>query len=229
MFSGWKRSGQVVLCVAAAVMALHGSADAATASFSYAGAPVPIPDFPGPEVGATIPVAGFTLPVHAVKVSIDGANCASNAGTGIEHTFVGDLQISLQSPSGQRILIINRVGGSGRNFCQVVLDDAAPVSIQTVNSDQEPFTGTWRPNRPLGGFHGENANGNWTLFAQDLAGQDVGTIRAWTITITDIEGIPVPTLSQWGMILMSTVMALIGLAAMQWRARRQRGEQARAS
>jgi subtilisin-like proprotein convertase family protein len=174
-------------------------------------------------------VTGFTLPVHAVKVSIDGTDCANNATTGLEHTFVGDLRISLQSPSGQRILIIGQVGGSGRNFCQVVLDDNAPVSIQTVDEGQAPFTGTWSPTSALRGFHGENANGNWTLFAQDLAAVDVGTIRAWTITITDIEGAPVPTLSEWGMILMSTVMALVGLAAMQWRARRRPGERARTS
>jgi subtilisin-like proprotein convertase family protein len=171
-----------------------------------------------------IPVAGIGLPIFKVTMSIDGTECSTDAGSptvGIDHTFVQDLLITLQSPAGTRVAVISFVDTSGNNFCQVVLDDAAAVSIQTVAASAAPFTGTWRPNAPLSAFAGEDANGNWTLFVQDFAAQDTGSIRAWTINITDKSAAPIPTLSEWGMILMCGLMALIGLSYIQWRGRRR--------
>jgi subtilisin-like proprotein convertase family protein len=223
---GWKRFALVFTCAAGAVLTLCGSGEAQ--SFSYAGPPVPIPDavdpVPGAEVGAVISVAGVLLPIFKVTVSIDGTECSTDPGSttvGLDHTFVSDLRLTLQSPSGTRVVIINNTDGSGNNFCQVVLDDTAAVSIQAVASANAPFTGTWKPATPLSAFSHENANGNWILLAQDFFGQDTGSIRAWTINITDLSAAPIPTLSEWGMILMCGLMALIGLAYIQWRGRRR--------
>lgn len=137
---------------AIAALALAGPA-LAQSSFSYAGPPVPIPDGadlsgsnPGARVGASVTASGFTQPIANVEVSIDGTACSAVAGSttvGIEHSFVNDLQITLRSPSGTEVTIIDQTDGSGNNFCQVVLSDSSSgPSIQTAVTAQAPFTGS---------------------------------------------------------------------------------------
>ena len=53
--------------------------------------------------------------------------------SGIDHTFVNDLRITLHSPTGTAIQVIRNTDGSGNNFCQTLLDDAGTDgSIQAV-------------------------------------------------------------------------------------------------
>uniref|UniRef100_A0A1A7GEI0 Filamentous haemagglutinin outer membrane protein n=1 Tax=biofilter metagenome TaxID=1070537 RepID=A0A1A7GEI0_9ZZZZ len=168
------------------------------ASFSYTGPAVPIPDGadlsgnnPGAAVSAPITVSGLTQPIAKVTMSIDGQTCTATAGAttvGIDHTFVNDLRISLRSPAGTTVVVIQNTDGSGNNLCQVVLDDdSSGPSIQTVVTASAPFTGNYTPNAPLSAFMGEDANGVWALQAQDFFSQDTGSIRAWTINITEMQ------------------------------------------
>ena len=208
----------VVACMLYVFLFLSGTALAATTTFSYAGPPVAIPDAPGAvcfspwgvQAEAPIVVSGIAGTVAKVTMSIDGTECSTGAGSatvGIDHTYVSDLQIKLRAPDGTEVLVIDFIDGDGNNFCQVVLDDEAATSIQTAVSAQAPFTGTWQPNAPLSTFAGKNANGTWSLLAQDACPGDAGNIRAWSITITDnpapvpAPSVSVPTLSEWGMII----------------------------
>ncbi len=71
----------------------------------------------------------------------------------IRHTYRGDLVVGLTSPTGERVLLHNRTGGSA--------DDlhlrAVPVAIS-------------------GG-----PNGAWTLDVSDRAARDVGTLDGWSL------------------------------------------------
>jgi hypothetical protein len=183
------RRGAALIGVVA-FLAMPAVASAAPMTFSYAGPPVAIPDSPGANLPgvpatATIAAAGLLPAITDVNFSIGGTVCDATAGSttvGIDHTFVNDLQISLTSPAGTAVLLIDRTDGGGNNFCQVVLDDdAAAPSIQTAAS--APFTGTWTPNSPLSAFDGQNGNGNWTVTAQDFFIGDTGNIRDVSITI----------------------------------------------
>lgn len=201
---GWSRFGNTMATsmraalTAAAFIGMGLTHAAGPTPFSYSGAPVAIPDaadlsgtLPGAEVGASLNVSGMTGTITNVTMSIDGTACSTTIGSttvGIDHTFVNDLKITLRSPTGTRVLVINNTDGSGNNFCQVVLDDAsAGANIQTAVTAQAPFTGSWKPNAPLAGFNGEAANGLWTLLAQDFFSGDTGSIRAWTVTITTLS------------------------------------------
>lgn len=160
----------------------------------YTGPAVAIPDAadlsgsnPGAPAQATLPISGITGNIFSATMSIDGTTCNTTAGSttvGLDHSFVSDLQIHLISPSSTSVLVINNTDGSGNNFCQTVLDDAAGTSIQSVTSAQAPFTGTFSPNASLSAFTGENPNGNWQLQAQDFFQFDTGNIRAFSITVT---------------------------------------------
>jgi len=164
-------------------------------TISFTGPPVPIPDgadlsgnAPGAPVSATLPVAGVTGNVYDVNFQIDGSACSATAGSttvGLDHTFVNDLELTLRSPAGTTVLVVNNTDGSGNNFCQTLLDDeSGGSSIQAVLTAQAPFTGSFTPNAALSGFDGEASNGNWQLQAQDFFSQDTGNIRAFSVIIT---------------------------------------------
>jgi uncharacterized repeat protein (TIGR01451 family) len=160
-------------------------------TFSYIGPVVPIPDStgadtPGVTAVALLPVVS-TANLFSLVASIDGTACSATAGSttvGIDHTFVNDLQIDLESPGGTTVTIINRTDGGGNNFCQTVLDDTAGTSIQSVATAAAPFTGTFSPANPLAGFGGQALNGTWELHATDFFVGDSGNIRAWSLVAT---------------------------------------------
>ena len=105
---------------------------------------------------------------------------------GLDHSWVGDLVITLTSPAGTRVVLANRPGGppnSGKNFCQTVLEDGAAVSIQAITPAGAPYTGTFAPASPLSTFIAENGNGTWVLNVSDREPFDVGNVRAFSLTL----------------------------------------------
>src|SRR5262249_36540420 len=133
-----------------------------TMHFAYAGPPVAIPD--NDPVGVSVPltVSGFSGNVAKAVFNFDGTACSTTVGSttvGLDHSFVGDLIGTLTSPSGRTIMLFNRAGGAGHNFCQTVFDDSAANSIQTAGGNLAPFTGTFKPAQPLAGFVGDRGAG----------------------------------------------------------------------
>lgn len=137
-------------------------------------------------------MSGFTGAVADLDFRFDGTSCtaAEHAETvGLDHTFVGDLVVTLTSPQGKTAVLINRPAlgsDSGNNFCNTLLDDEGNGrSIQDVVSADAPNTGTFTPATPLAAFAGENPNGTWILNVSDRAFVDVGNVRAFSLIISD--------------------------------------------
>ncbi|MFO0840481.1 MAG: M12 family metallo-peptidase [Phycisphaerae bacterium] len=157
-----------------------------TTTVSYAGPVVPIPD--NTTVNALLTVGGVGV-ISDVDLRIDGTSCDAGIGSttvGLDHTWVGDLTITLIGPGGApSVVVMSRPGGtgnSGNNFCQTRLDDdAGASSIQSIAIAGNPWTGTFAPANPLSAFDGINADGTWTLRVQDSATQDTGNIRAFSL------------------------------------------------
>ena len=114
-------------------------------------------------------------------------------GVFAEHTWRGDLRITLQAPDGTRVQLVNGDSNtiSGDNF-NVRLDDSA---AQTVNTDSAtaahsttappPFANTFAPNNPLSAFAGKNSQGTWRLEICDIyPAQDNGTFRHAELYLT---------------------------------------------
>ena len=99
----------------------------------------------------------------------------------IDHTWDGDLTISLLNPSGQRVVLADRRGGSRNHFRETVFDSEAPTSIANA---APPFRGTFRPEGNLADFRNRPANGLWRLEVRDQAFQDGGTLRRWGLAIS---------------------------------------------
>jgi len=107
----------------------------------------------------------------------------------IIHTYDGDLNAYLMSPTGTQVELFTGVGGSGDNFNATRLDDAAAQSIAVGSA---PFAGTYRPEGVLGVLNGQAASGAWKLRISDVAGGDVGTLTAWALELCGNTG-PAPT------------------------------------
>jgi M6 family metalloprotease-like protein len=87
--------------------------------------------------------------VKSIKVSID-----------IIHTFIGDLQVELEAPSGKKAMLHDKKGGSTIDIKETYFSD----SVQT-----------------LADLEGEFVNGNWALHIKDLALNDTGRLNWWKI------------------------------------------------
>ncbi|MDO8390584.1 MAG: proprotein convertase P-domain-containing protein [Actinomycetota bacterium] len=203
--SGFKRRCGTVTTVAAVVAAgltwLGGglaTAAPVTSTLSYTGPAVPIPEAgdlsgtnPGAVANAFVTASGLLGEVTDVDLRIDGSACSATAGSttvGIDHTFINDLVITLTSPSGTSVNLIENTDGGGNNLCQTYLDDeSVGAGIQTVATASAPFTGSFTPSNALSAFDGEDPNGNWTLSAQDFFSSDIGNLRAFTVILTTAE------------------------------------------
>ncbi len=171
---------------------LPGGAGAAQ-TFTYAGGAVAIPD--NSTVGATadLVVSGVTGTINDVNFRFNGSLCSNSAGSttvGLDHTYVGDLVITLRSPTGTIVTLANRPGSaaggsSGNNFCNTIFDDSGGLgSIQSIVSTGAPYSGSYTPTQALSTFNGQNPNGTWQLKVVDAAGVDTGSIRAFSIVVT---------------------------------------------
>lgn len=90
--------------------------------------------------------------IAAIKVSVD-----------LSHTYIGDLRLTLVSPSGRQIVLHDRNGGNTDNI-------------------KRSFDATTTPALAL--LAGQPATGAWVLWVQDLAPADKGKLNRWDIEIT---------------------------------------------
>jgi aminopeptidase YwaD len=127
----------------------------------------PLPSSPLPTTPAATPITQTASPKAPIE---DNKTVTSTVSFGedvtvdslkldldLQHTYRGDLIVSLTSPSGKTAVISNKQGGSA--------DD---------------LKGSF----DLSAFAGEKAAGTWTLSVQDTARQDTGTLNSWGLTIT---------------------------------------------
>ena len=100
----------------------------------------------------------------------------------ITHTYIGDLRATLIAPSGTAVVLHDRNGGNAHNL-------------------QRTFDLSSTPG--LSPLAGQDIQGNWTLFVQDLAAVDTGKLNRWEIEIQgnagpapvslqEAAGIPIP-------------------------------------
>ena len=136
-------AGSAVVSIAVEVANGNGCLEG---TFSAADVPIAIPDNNPTGIASTVAVTG------------SGNIATLSLSLAIDHTWQGDLRVTLTSPSGTAHVLHDQTGGSADDV--VITDLAIPT------------------------FNGEPAAGNWTVMVQDLAGLDVGTLDSWSITVT---------------------------------------------
>lgn len=127
---------------------------------------------------------------------VDSTNCATTVtrtfvvgtsfsvsdvdiGVLLTHTYRSDLNITLTSPAGTTVQLINAVGGQADNLNVLFNDEgSAAISSHTANDTTgpvPPYQQTFQPGAALSAFDGQNAQGTWTLVICDFVAQDTGT------------------------------------------------------
>lgn len=110
-------------------------------------------------------VCDETFILRSIKARVD-----------ITHTYIGDLLVSLISPSGTPVVLHERTGGSANDLHREF--DINSVPALSFLSD-------------------ESVEGTWRLHVQDLAAQDRGRLQSWSLeisgqteTVTHVEESP---------------------------------------
>ncbi|TWT42199.1 Proprotein convertase P-domain protein [Phycisphaerae bacterium RAS1] len=155
---------------------------------------VPIPDngVPHAPVTITVPADPNGLDIVA-DLNVDAI---------IQHTWQGNLSVTITSPAGTSVRVMDRPGFSGTGFgfsndnlgnpstgSPFVWDDEstrAPYDSGTAGAPANSPTGSWRPELPLGAFHGESKVGVWRCRVEDWAPGDVGTILRFSLEFTNV-------------------------------------------
>ncbi len=106
-----------------------------------------------------------TLPLK-VTVTLDS----------ITFPATGDLEIYLIHNGITDTLVFHQ-GGAGDHFISTVLDDTAATPI---TGGSAPFTGTYRPYKPLAVFNTSNVEGDWILRVKNT-GSSTGMLNSWSI------------------------------------------------
>lgn len=102
---------------------------------------------------------------HVLAVPQAGRIKRLTVSVDIEHTWIGDLRVSLTTPGGKTVVLHDRNGGSQKNLVAAYRSEDALA---------------------LADLLGDPAQGNWTLRVADVAGQDVGRLRGWSLEL-DLE------------------------------------------
>ncbi|MFK7905351.1 MAG: proprotein convertase P-domain-containing protein [Chitinophagales bacterium] len=146
------------------------TADIRCAANSSTDLPVNIPPFPPQTVTSTLEVNELGTIADIDVVDLRGS-----------HSYIGDLEFELESPSGTRVVLIEGECGDNANFDVNFSDQAAGVPPC-------PYTdgGTYRPAEALSAFNGEDPTGTWTLRVRDNFPGDGGTLESWALQICTV-------------------------------------------
>jgi subtilisin-like proprotein convertase family protein len=129
----------------------------------------------------------------------------------IEHTYVGDLLITLEHlDTGATVTLIDRPGvpdstyGCSGDDIDATIDDYGPDGdAENMCDDQPAISGRVRGGDPpsstlLTAFEGESLSGNWKVTVSDHAGQDDGVLNQWCLapnrcmgTTSDVTGLSI--------------------------------------
>ncbi|MBK9073628.1 MAG: proprotein convertase P-domain-containing protein [Flavobacteriales bacterium] len=108
-----------------------------------------------------------------------------NVYVNITHTYTADLRVSLESPTGTVINLINAAKCTNSDNIIVEFDQTGANGAVGVTC---PMSNLFViPDVSLAGFNGQVFQGSWILRVQDVATDDVGTLNSWCL---------IPTLTQ---------------------------------
>lgn len=181
----------------------------------------------------TFAVSGMGTTITDIDITL---NFGTAAGTvlfalGEEHTFCGDLDMMLVSPTGTSLVFLSDAGSFADMNGSYTFDDEAAETIQesptTQVVDGNLVNGSYRRSAYIDGdpflspapspnfaniffsaFDGQNPNGTWELYIMDDAGGDAGWLMTSSLTVT---AVPEPA-----------TMAVLGLGVAALLRRRRR-------
>jgi PKD repeat protein len=141
-------------------------------------------------IPTTVATVTSTLGVTGTQYTGSVITDVNVTNLNVTHTYIQDLRITLTSPAGTSVILLNQPCGSQNNL-NLGFDDQAT----TATLPCPPTSGAlYIPSSALSAFNGESMAGTWTLKVEDLASQDGGTLNGWTLQLCGIvNSCDVPT------------------------------------
>ncbi|MCV6631527.1 MAG: M12 family metallo-peptidase [Flavobacteriaceae bacterium] len=131
------------------------------------GLPKNIPSSGTPTV-ETLVVFQEDLPIVSLRPTVE-----------LQHSFLGDLSIWLQSPQGTKVLLYNGICGDKQNM-NAIFD---PRGSTPTCSGDPAVSGSIRPIGDLDLFVGESIHGSWKLIVEDGSNFDGGAISNFSLEV----------------------------------------------
>ncbi len=143
--------------------------------------------------GGEVPYLGTPgLPVNnlldpaVAEIAVNGGAISNvSLDLDISHTWIGDLVITLESPSGTVATVFDGCGNVDNLVATFA--DGNPA----FDCGASAVGNTYSPVDAFSAFNGEMASGTWLLTVDDNVGGDNGTFNSFNLTI-DAAGVPVP-------------------------------------
>jgi subtilisin-like proprotein convertase family protein len=115
----------------------------------------------------------------------------------INHTWVGDVVVTLRHDAGAPVTLIDRpgvptstFGCSGANV-DVTLSDAGTAPVESTCGTTPPVvSGVLIPNATLSAFDGQDFAGAWVLNVSDRVGGDTGNLVRWCLLPSQAQASP---------------------------------------
>ena len=102
----------------------------------------------------------------------------------IQHPYIGDIQIILEAPTGEKIILVEHRDYNGEDYTNTTFDDMATLSIPQGTA---PFNGSFKPAEPLSTYKNIQSTGDWNIYVSDNQAQDEGEFLNWKINIIGIN------------------------------------------
>ena len=118
----------------------------------------------------------------------DGATIVDiNVRVDASHTWVSDIDIGFLNPAFSGILLLSRPVNCSNDNLLITFDDEATMTASQLDNwcmNTDPwFTGEAKPLNALSTYDGQDPSGLWTLYVQDFAPNDFGTLNAWSLVV----------------------------------------------
>ena len=112
-------------------------------------------------------------------------------GLSVRHSWITDLTITLISPAGTEVVLVETPCSGESNINASFSDDSDVVNLDC------PLTlgKTYKPLEDLSAFDNENANGTWTLIVEDAISEDGGSLDDWNLELCLNKAVNSKTLS----------------------------------
>jgi len=101
-----------------------------------------------------------------IPISEDGTAKDIKVSVEISHTFIGDLQVDLISPSNKTATLHKQGDGGNKKDLKATYDSSSSPALASLIATEQQI------------------NGDWILQVSDNAGVDIGLLQKWSLDLT---------------------------------------------
>lgn len=121
----------------------------------------------------------FSLSVTTIDDKLESAFGLIRICVDLEHTSIGESQISLIAPDGTTVSLFRNYSAFGQKMTSTCFDESAATLVVRAES---PMTGSFIPMENLGEVNnGQSAKGIWQLVINNMNDEESGTLKQWSI------------------------------------------------